>query len=60
MMAVPMAAGLLVGNPIAGALVRGDDFVNLQVFCGSTVIASGLVLAVGRVFQGQTAVTFKV
>ena len=49
MMTVPMAAGLLIGNPIAGVLIRNGSFVGLQVFCGATVMAAACFLAAARV-----------
>ena len=60
MMTVPMAAGLLVGNPIAGVLVHGNSFVNLQIFCGSTVVAAGLLLLLGRLAQGRSVLGWKI
>ena len=32
--------GLLIGNPIAGALLKGGSFVPLQIF-GSAIVFSG-------------------
>lgn len=60
MMTIPMATGLLIGNPIAGALVHGNRFVDLQIFCGSTVMGAALILGAGRLYQGQTAAAWKV
>ncbi|KAK5675661.1 hypothetical protein LTS10_011761 [Elasticomyces elasticus] len=48
MMTVPVAAGLLLGNPIAGELVRGRSFVRLQVFCATTVMAATCLLVAAR------------
>ena len=51
MMAVCMSIGLLIGNPIAGALITdgGRDFVPLQSFCGATVMAAMVLLVFSRV-----------
>ena len=50
MMAVCMAIGLLIGNPIAGALIfSGWDFIPLQIFCGATVLAAALFLTLSRI-----------
>jgi hypothetical protein len=50
-MTIPQAAGLLIGNPISGALVHGQSFVGLQIFCGVTVVASGCFLLAARLTQ---------
>ncbi|KAK5699290.1 hypothetical protein LTR17_023383 [Elasticomyces elasticus] len=48
MMTVPVAAGLLLGNPIAGELVRRGSFVGLQIFCAATVMAATCLLVAAR------------
>ena len=60
MMAVCMATGLLVGNPIAGALIKGDDFVPLQTFCGATVAVAGIMLILARLAKSGLALSVKV
>ena len=60
MATVPMAAGLLIGNPIAGALVGKTSFVGLQVFCGCTVVVAGIFLLFGRLAQGRLGDSIKV
>ena len=60
MLSVSMAAGLLVGNPVAGALVRHSGFLALQAFCGSMIVAGGLVMFVGRLAHGRHASSWKV
>ncbi|KAH9913606.1 hypothetical protein B0H21DRAFT_772812 [Amylocystis lapponica] len=42
------ALGLLIGNPIAGALLdlQTGEFVHAQIFCGAVVVAA-LVLCIG-------------
>ncbi len=57
MLFVPIAAGLLVGNPIAGALVR-SGWINLQVFCGVVVACSGVSVLAARV--AKVGLRFKV
>ena len=47
MLFVPIAVGLLVGNPIAGALVR-NGWVDLQAFCGATVACAGICVIATR------------
>ncbi|TKA69549.1 hypothetical protein B0A55_06559 [Friedmanniomyces simplex] len=48
MMMLPMAVGLLVGNPIAGALIHNGSFERLQIFCGATVMAATCLLVATR------------
>ncbi|KAK5119243.1 hypothetical protein LTR85_007857 [Meristemomyces frigidus] len=60
MMTVPMAAGLLIGNPIAGALVRGRSYVALQAFAGAIVLVSGCLLASARFAKTGAQVVVKV
>ena len=48
MFTVPMAIGLLIGNPIAGSLVHGTDYTDLQIFCGATVIGAALFISLAR------------
>jgi MFS family permease len=45
--------GLLTGSPIASAIVdaRGGDYLGLQLFCGCSILASGVVFAVARHVQ---------
>jgi len=53
MATVFMAVGLLIGNPIGGALVEQGSFVGLQAFCGATIlIAAGLLAAVKVTLTG--------
>ena len=47
MLFVPIAAGLLIGNPIAGALLR-SGWVDLQAFCGAVVACSGICVLCAR------------
>lgn len=47
MLFVPIAAGLLVGNPIAGALLR-SGWVDLQAFCGAVLCCSGICVLGAR------------
>ena len=48
MLFVPIAAGLLVGNPIAGALLR-SGWMDLQAFCGAVLACSGLCVLSARI-----------
>ena len=59
MMTVPMAAGLLIGNPIAGALVDGTSFIGLQVFCGCMVAGGALLLLMGRLAKAKSGAPLK-
>ena len=40
--------GLLVGNPIAGAILESGGWVGLQVWAGSLIVASGLCVLCAR------------
>ncbi|KAI0320324.1 putative MFS monocarboxylate transporter [Amylostereum chailletii] len=48
--------GILVGNPIAGALIdlETGEFVKMQVFCGVIIAASGVTMAFARVAKVGT------
>ncbi|KAK0515033.1 hypothetical protein JMJ35_002412 [Cladonia borealis] len=42
--------GLLVGNPVAGAILgTGDNFTGVQAFCGGTVAAAAIFVLFARV-----------
>lgn len=47
MQAIPMAIGVLIGNPIVGA-IRPSSWVGLQIFCGATVGLSAIFMTVAR------------
>lgn len=47
MMAIPNAMGLLIGNPLAGAVLR-RGWGPLQVFCGAVVGVSALCAVAAR------------
>lgn len=52
MQMVPMAFGLLVGNPIAGAILNsgsGNNWVGLASFCGASVLLSVVFVGAARV-----------
>ena len=52
--------GLLIGSPVAGAILGdGSSFVGLQVFCASTVVASGVVAFAARFAKVGTKVSIK-
>lgn len=41
---------LLIGNPVGGAILgTGDNFLGLQLFCASTIVASAAILYPARV-----------
>ena len=48
MLSIPTAIGLLIGNPIAGAILK-SGWVNLQAFCGAVVGISTLCMIAARV-----------
>lgn len=43
--------GLLVGSPVAGALLNGQGWIGLQVWAGSLVMVSGTCLLCVRVLK---------
>ena len=54
MLFIPVSIGLLIGNPIAGALVE-NDWVSLQTFCGATLAISTVFLVATRVAKNGPA-----
>ena len=52
--------GILIGNPIAGALLdlRTMKFINAQIFCGATVVAAGIFFLLARI--AKTGASWKV
>lgn len=42
------ALGILIGNPVAGAIVGDGNWVGLQCFCGGTLLAGSVLVAVTR------------
>lgn len=53
--------GLLVGNPIAGAILNLEtmDFVKAQVFCGVVVAAGTFAMILARIAKVGTSLTAK-
>ena len=52
--------GLLVGNPVAGAILgSGTNFVGVQAFCGGTVAAAALLVLIARLFKVGGGVVVK-
>ncbi|KAF5870717.1 putative mfs monocarboxylate transporter protein [Botrytis fragariae] len=52
MLFVPIAFGLLIGNPIAGAILKsghGNNWKALEAFCGSSILLSVGFLGAARV-----------
>lgn len=44
--------GLLVGNPVAGAILgTGNNFTGVQAFCGGTVAAASVAILLARFFK---------
>lgn len=41
--------GILIGNPIAGALAK-SDWAGLQVFCGATLVASATLAVISKIW----------
>lgn len=56
MTAVGLAVGLLIGNPIAGALLK-SGWIALQCFAGGAVFLSVVLLVVARV--GRTGMRWR-
>lgn len=53
--------GLLIGNPIAGAIIdlKTGDFVRAQIFCGVIVAAAAVVMIFARIAKVGTSLTAK-
>lgn len=52
--------GLLVGEPIAGAILRGHGgWVGLQVWCGALLAMSGIFSLSARIAKVGTELTVK-
>lgn len=52
MVFVPIAFGLLIGSPIAGAILKsgnGDNWKALEAFCGSCILLSVILVGAARV-----------
>ena len=58
MLLVPISAGLLFGNPIAGALLR-TGWIDLQAFCGAVVALSGICVMVARYAKFGSTIRIK-
>ena len=58
MLFVPIAVGLLIGNPIAGALLR-NGWTDLQAFGGATVALSGICVIGARVAKAGLSPNIK-
>lgn len=55
MLLIPSAMGLLLGNPIAGALDSTGRWLGLQLFTGAVLVtAAGLVVEVRALLYGRT------
>jgi hypothetical protein len=54
------AVGLLIGEPIAGAILRSPGgWTGLQVYVGVLLITSGLFFLLARVFKGGLKLMLK-
>ena len=42
------ALGILIGNPLAGAIVGDGNWLGLQCFCGATLLAGSVLIGVTR------------
>lgn len=42
------ALGILIGNPVAGAIVGDGNWSGMQAFCGGTLLASSLLVVLTR------------
>jgi hypothetical protein len=60
MLSVPLAVGCLIGNPVAGALKKYDDYIRLQIFCGSILFGGMLFLLAARVAKAGARIAVKV
>ena len=52
--------GLLIGNPIAGAILDRGSWVGLQAFAGSLVIAAATIIACARIARYGSRLCIKV
>jgi uncharacterized membrane protein len=62
MLFLPISFGLLIGNPIAGAILRsanGNNWVALEAFCGSAILLSAGFIASARVAKVGWKITSK-
>ncbi|KAL4965405.1 major facilitator superfamily domain-containing protein [Aspergillus stella-maris] len=41
--------GLLVGTPVAGAILQSGGWLGMQLFCACSVVVAGLIIVVARV-----------
>ncbi|RDL36934.1 uncharacterized protein BP5553_04367 [Venustampulla echinocandica] len=55
MLFVPTAVGLLIGNPIAGA-VLSSGWVGLQLFCGASVLIATVCITIARVAKDGSSI----
>ena len=51
MICIPCAAGLLIGSPVGGVVIR-DGWLSLQMFTGATLAVSTVAIATLRVVKG--------
>ena len=53
MICIPLSVGLLIGNPIAGSLIR-YGWVAMQVFCGTSIFIAAICLTAIRLTKVGT------
>lgn len=58
MLFVPISFGLLIGNPIAGAILK-RGWLGLEAFCGVLLIISGIIIVAARVSHVGWRLTLK-
>jgi MFS family permease len=46
--------GLLVGNPVAGAILKSGSWVGVQAFCGAAVAIATVTMAIARLSKSAT------
>ena len=59
MLSVPMALGLLIGTPVAGALIQ-ESYIALQVYSGSCMLVATLSFLLTRATKSGIAVQVRV
>jgi len=51
--------GLLIGNPVGGAILKSSGWTGVQAFCGATVIAAAFCCIIARVSKVGTKILAK-
>ncbi|KAF2230512.1 MFS general substrate transporter [Viridothelium virens] len=58
MMCIPCAAGLLIGSPVGGVIAK-NDWLGVQMFTGSTLLASTIAVAAVRTMKSGWSIARK-